>query len=134
MSEDMPKILYVDDEFINLELFRLNFEYEMEVFIAESPEKGLELLKEHDFKVIVSDLKMPEMNGIEFIREIKKTCPGKVCILLTAYVESDAMIQAINEDLIFKYIVKPWRREDLKAVIDAAYIKFEEDAKMREKS
>ena len=120
---ELPKVLYVDDEFINLELFRLNFEFELDVIISESAKEGLEILRNQHIDVVVSDLKMPEMDGIEFIREIKKLTPDKICILLTAYVESDAMLQAINEDLIFKYIIKPWKREDLKQIIDEAFKK-----------
>ncbi len=120
------KILYVDDEHINLELFKINFRNDFEVFIADSAMKGLEILNEQPINIIISDLKMPNMNGLEFIERIKSETPEKICILLTAFMESDVMLKAINNELIFRYIMKPWRKNDLKEVIDLAIKKHEE--------
>lgn len=121
------KILYVDDEYVNLELFKINFEFDFEVFIADSARKGLEILHDSkDIDVIISDLKMPEMDGIEFIEKIKQEDPNKICILLTAFVESDVMLKAINEELIFRYVIKPWNKDDLKDIIEKAFYKFNE--------
>ncbi|QKG80878.1 response regulator [Tenuifilum thalassicum] len=117
------KVLYVDDERINLELFRINFRNDFEVILADSAEKGLEILKNEEIDVIVSDLKMPKMNGIEFIEKIKKETPNKVCILLTAFMESEAMLKAINEELVFRYIMKPWKKDDMLKVLDMAFSK-----------
>lgn len=117
------KILYVDDEIINLELFKINFRNEFEVFVAESATKGLDILKEQNINVVISDLKMPHMNGLEFIEKIKSETPSKVCILLTAFMESDVMLKAINNELIFRYIMKPWRKDELKEVINLAFSK-----------
>lgn len=114
------KILYVDDEKINLELFKINFRNDYEVFLADSALKGLDIIKQHDIMVVVSDLKMPQMNGLDFIERIKAELPSKVCILLTAFMESDVMFKAFNKELIFRYIMKPWRRDELKEVIELA--------------
>jgi len=120
---DKKNILYVDDERINLELFRINFKDNYNVVIADSAKQGLSLLKEQDIKVIISDLKMPEMNGIEFIEKIKSETPEKVCILLTAYIEPDVMLKAINEELVFRYVTKPWKKNDLQGIIETAFDK-----------
>ncbi|MCB8965018.1 MAG: response regulator [Bacteroidales bacterium] len=120
------KILYVDDEHINLELFKINFRNDFEVFIADSAMRGLEILNEQPINIIISDLKMPNMNGLEFIEKIKSETPEKICILLTAFMESDVMLKAINNELIFRYIMKPWRKNELKEVIDLAIKKHEE--------
>lgn len=117
------KILYVDDEQINLELFKINFRNDYDVRIANSALKGLEILNSEDINVVISDLKMPQMNGLEFIEKIKTESPSKVCILLTAFMESDVMLKAINNELIFRYIMKPWRKEELKQIIDLALTK-----------
>lgn len=117
------KILYVDDEQINLELFKINFRNDYEVHIASSAIKGLEILRDENIEVIISDLKMPQMNGLEFIEKIKSENPSKVCILLTAFMESDVMLKAINNELIFRYIMKPWRKDELKQIIDLALSK-----------
>jgi response regulator RpfG family c-di-GMP phosphodiesterase len=118
-------VLYVDDERINLELFRINFEDDYDVITAESGDEALKLLNStKDIVVIVSDLKMPGMNGLELISTIKSQTPGKICIMLTAYAETDVMMKAINEELIFRYLLKPWKRNELLQVINSAFEKF----------
>ena len=119
-------VLYVDDETINLELFKLNFEDEYDILTAESGEEALKKLQITDnVKVIISDLKMPGMNGLELISKIKDLSPEKVCIMLTAFADTDVMMKAINEELIYRYILKPWKRNDLYQTINNALEKYE---------
>lgn len=120
------KVLYVDDEVINLELFKINFRNDFDVVVADSAAKGLEILQREEINVIVSDLKMPHMNGIDFIERIKKQNPHKVCILLTAFLESEVMLRAINEELVYRYIMKPWKKDELREIISSAFRRFEE--------
>ena len=115
------KVLYVDDEPINLELFRAHFNKEYDVLTAMSAKEGLNILQEANIDVIVTDLKMPEINGMEFIELVKKKNPKKICILLTAYTDPEIMIRAINEGKVFKYMVKPWLKKDLSNVIEHAF-------------
>lgn len=111
-------MLYVDDEEINLELLQLTFMNEFNIITAISAEEGLGLLETHpDIHVIVSDLKMPGMNGLDFIKEIKRRSPQKVCMLLTGFLESQVMLEGFNKELIFRYIIKPFDREELKETI-----------------
>ena len=111
---ELPRILYVDDEVINLELLQLTYMNDFQVITAESAEEGLRLLALHpEIHVIISDLKMPVMNGLEFIKVVKKKHPEKVCMLLTAYMESDVMLEGFNKELIFRYLMKPWEKEEL---------------------
>jgi response regulator RpfG family c-di-GMP phosphodiesterase len=126
MQEGLKKILYVDDEHINLELFKINFRNDYQVLTADSAQKGLELISSDAVNVVISDLKMPGMNGIEFIERIKQNSPEKVCILLTAYIEPDVMLKAINEELVFRYVTKPWRKSDLTKIIEMAFTKYSE--------
>ncbi len=115
---DRPRILYVDDELINLELLQLTYMNDFEVVIAESAEEGLKLLELHsDIHVLISDLKMPVMNGLEFIKVVKQKHPEKVCMLLTGFMESDVMLEGFNKELIFRYIMKPWNKDELKETI-----------------
>jgi two-component system sensor histidine kinase/response regulator len=116
-------ILYVDDELINLELFRINFEDDYNVITAESGNEALSILASNYIPVIVSDLKMPGMNGLELISKIKGQSPEKICIMLTAYAETDVMLKAVNEELIFRYLLKPWRKTELMQVIHNAFEK-----------
>ena len=114
----LPRILYIDDEVINLELLQLTFMNDFEVLIAESAEKGLDLLKKNpDIHVLISDLKMPVMNGLDFIKVVKKKFPEKVCMLLTGFMESDVMLEGFNKELIFRYLMKPWNKDELKETI-----------------
>ena len=115
---DRPRILYVDDEVINLELLQLTYMNDFEVVIAESAEEGLELLELHsDIHVLISDLKMPVMNGLDFIKVVKQKHPEKVCMLLTGFMESDVMLEGFNKELIFRYLMKPWNKDELKETI-----------------
>ncbi len=114
------RVLYVDDENINLELFKATFKRDFIVETASSAKEGLKMVKQELFDIIVTDLKMPEVNGMEFIEQIKKVDPKKICILLTAYTEPEVMIKAMNEGKVYKYMLKPWKKSDLKMVIDEA--------------
>ena len=116
------KVLYVDDEPINLELLKISFRKEYEVITAMSADDGLEILeKDSDIKLIISDLRMPVMDGYEFIKTIKKKYEDKICMLLTGYMESEIIVEGINKDLVFRYIVKPWRKDELSQSIDEAF-------------
>ncbi len=128
MTSEKKSILYVDDEKLNLELFRINFRNDYNVFLADSAKKGLEIIDIEHINVIVSDLKMPDMNGIEFIETIKRDNPDKVCILLTAFMEPEAMLQAINQELVFRYVIKPWTKTNLKNIIELAFEKSSAEA------
>lgn len=115
---ELPRILYVDDEVINLELLQLTFMNDFEVIIAESAREGLELLaRDPAIRVVISDLKMPVMNGLDFIKVVKKQDPGKICMLLTGFMESDVMLEGFNKELIFRYLMKPWEKDQLKETI-----------------
>ena len=115
---ELPRILYVDDEVINLELLQLTFMNDFKVVTAKSAREGLkELEKDPDIRVVISDLKMPEMNGLDFIKVVKKQDPGKICMLLTGFMESDVMLEGFNKELIFRYLMKPWERDQLKETI-----------------
>ena len=115
---ELPKVLYVDDEYINLDLLRLTFLNEFDVFTAESGEEGLQILEQNPgIKVVISDLKMPGMNGLEFIRKIKSQYPDKVCMLLTGFLESEVMLEGFNQELLFRYLMKPFKKEELKKTI-----------------
>jgi len=115
---ELPRILYVDDEVINLELLQLTFMNDFKVITAKSAREGLnKLAGDPEIHVVISDLKMPEMNGLDFIKVVKRQDPGKVCMLLTGFMESDVMLEGFNKELIFRYLMKPWKKEQLKETI-----------------
>jgi YesN/AraC family two-component response regulator len=118
VEKGLSKVLYVDDEYINLDLLRLTFLNEFEIITAESGEEGLQLLDQGlDIKVVISDLRMPGMSGLEFIREIKMRYPEKVCMLLTGFMESEVMMEGFNQELLFRYLMKPFNKDELKKAI-----------------
>lgn len=114
----LPSILYVDDEVINLELLQLTFMNDFRVVTATSAKEGLKLLEQNpDIHVVVSDLKMPVMNGLDFIKVVKQKFPSKICMLLTGYIESEIMLEGFNKELIFRYLMKPWKKDELRKTI-----------------
>ena len=121
MSE-LPKVLYVDDEEINLELLQLTFRNELQVYTAITAQEGLKILSNNrDIHVVISDLKMPGMNGLDFIKEVKSRYGDKVCLLLTAFLESEVMLEGFNKELIFRYLMKPWNKNELYQTVLEAY-------------
>ena len=116
--------MYVDDEVINLELLQLTFMNEFTVVTAESAREGLKLLALNpDIKVVISDLKMPVMNGLDFIKEVKRDHREKVCMLLTGFMESEIMLEGFNKELIFRYLMKPWNKDELEQTIHEAFLR-----------
>jgi response regulator RpfG family c-di-GMP phosphodiesterase len=116
-----PKILYVDDEQINLDLLKLSFRKEYEIFTALSAQEAYAILEEHpDIRLVISDLKMPEVDGMTFIKAVKAKYHDTICMLLTGFLESEVMLEGFNKELIFRYIVKPWRKDGLLKDIEEA--------------
>jgi len=108
------KVLYVDDELINLKLFELTFKNEFNILTALSGEEGLGIFeKERDIDVVVSDVRMPGLNGLEFIEKIKSDRPEIPCMLLSGYVDQDELWEGHDRSMIFTYMMKPWKREEL---------------------
>lgn len=120
MSEKIT-LLYVDDEPVNLMLFEINFKNTYSVLKAASGLEGLQILKEHpEISVVISDMKMPGMNGIEFIRKAHADYPQIVFFILTGYDITREIADALNERLIHKYFSKPFNiREIEKAIAEA---------------
>lgn len=112
------KVLYVDDEPINLMLFKANFKKKFDVIAAESGNGGLLLLKDHpDTKVVISDMKMPGMSGIEFIRIAKQDYPNVSFYILTGFDITDEISNALEERLIHKYFKKPFNIQEIEQAI-----------------
>ena len=118
---NMPNLLYVDDEPINLQLFKYNFQKSFNLFLAESGEIALDILSKEDVNVIITDLKMPKMNGIELISKIKDLYPEKICMIVSAYSISEARKMGLDEATVFDYITKPWKRDTVADMIERAF-------------
>lgn len=116
-----PKLLVVDDEQDNLDLLYRTFRREFTVFRADSGIKALEILEnEGEMAAIISDQRMPEMNGTEFLSRTVSDFPDTVRIVLTGYTDITDLIDAINSGQVHKYITKPWEPDQLKLVVSEA--------------
>lgn len=116
----MDSILIVDDEKDNLEALKRLLRAEYSVTACESPIDALKLLPKQAFHVILSDQRMPEMTGVEFLEKAKEMCPLTTRVLLTGYTDVESVIGAINRGNIYRYIAKPWDPEDLRLTLRQA--------------
>ena len=117
----MEKILYVDDEIINLELFKINFGSEYQVLTAKSGMEGLQILDDNkDLMVVISDMKMPQMNGIEFVTKVKEINPGRHCFILTGFGLTSEIAECIKEGLIIECLTKPFDKAKISREITKA--------------
>jgi serine/threonine-protein kinase len=114
------KILFVDDEARVLTAMRAMFRRDYEVHLANSGAEALEVLREHDIDVVVSDQRMPEMTGVEMLKEARSLAPRTMRVLLTGYADLAAIEHAINESEVFRYLMKPCPREQLREVVGLA--------------
>ncbi len=117
---DRPTLLIVDDEPEVLrsvyDLFRLDYR----VLTAERGSIALRVLEEQDVSVIMSDQRMPEMSGVEFLGQAKAIRPDATRLLFTGYADIRAVIDAINRGSVFRYITKPWDPDELTTLIRQA--------------
>ena len=115
------KLLVVDDEPDNLDLLYRTFRRDFKVYKADSAFTAMDVLEaEGEMALIISDQRMPEMNGTEFLGKTFEIFPNTVRILLTGYTDVEDLVEAINSGKVFKYITKPWNPEELKVVVKQA--------------
>ncbi len=113
-------VLCVDDEPNILRSLHWMLHKDFDVMTAPDGFSALELLRKHDFDVIVSDQRMPGMIGSEFLREACKLAPRAMRILLTGYSDMQAILRSINEGEVFRFINKPWSNEELSSTVAEA--------------
>lgn len=115
------KVLYVDDEKINLVNFQAAFGKDYEILTAESGEKALKAFKkEGDIALVVSDQRMPGMTGVELLEKIFKLDPVPVRMILTAYKDMEDILGAINKGHVYRYILKPWDDKEVRPILKQA--------------
>lgn len=106
-------ILYIDDEAINLMLFDNLFKYKYTILTAESGKEGLDILSKHKIDIVFSDMKMPEMDGLDFIQHAKEHFPNIVYYILSGYELTNEIVDALNNKLIDKYFQKPFDMQEI---------------------
>ncbi len=121
ITETPATILFVDDEANILSSLRRLFRpHGYRILIAEGGAQGLEILANEHVDLVVSDMRMPEMNGAQFLEKVRTGWPDTVRILLTGYAEIEATIDAINKGQIYRYVAKPWDDNDITLIVKHA--------------
>ena len=116
-----PRVLFVDDEPSVLEAVAVNLRRGFDVVTASSGADGLEYLQaESDFAVVVSDMRMPRMDGATFLALARETAPDTVRMLLTGQSDLEATIKAVNHGQIFRFLTKPCPRDTLRLAVESA--------------
>lgn len=115
----MNRILLVDDEaqIIN-SLQRAFFDTDYEIFTADNAAAALELLETQDIELIISDIRMPMMDGYEFLKQVKKKYPKILRVIMSAYFDEQVIIEALTDNVAKHYILKPWETSALLNCID----------------
>jgi serine phosphatase RsbU (regulator of sigma subunit) len=121
MNENhIPNILYIDDEESNLRIFRINFKRYYKVFTTSSIQEAYQILRDNPISLIITDQKMPEMSGTDFLKSIINEYPDVIRIVLTGFADIQDIIQAINDCHIHQYVTKPYENGEMKNIIDKA--------------
>jgi len=113
-------ILYIDDEENNLISFKSTFRRDYHIHVASTGKAGLEIMEKHNIQLVITDQRMPDMTGIEFLEKIVPLYPDCMRMIMTGFSDMDAIIQAINKGNIYRYVSKPWNREELQITIESA--------------
>jgi len=113
-------VLYVDDEVDNLRIFELTFRRDFTILTAQSAKEGMQRLAEHPVAVVLSDQKMPGVEGVEFLRQVREFDARAVRILVTAYGDAKILGEAINDGNIYRYLAKPWEPDDMRLTVRRA--------------
>ncbi|MBI4208914.1 MAG: response regulator [Deltaproteobacteria bacterium] len=133
----MFPILFVDDERDATETFRQQFQDEFLLILTNSPEEGLEIVRREKPAVVIADQKMPTLTGAQFLEIVRKEHPETFRILLTAYSDIAAIIEAVNKGEIYRYFAKPYNVAEmeitLKRSLETYKIARERDRLYREK-
>ena len=120
MEQRRHTLLIVDDEVDVLESLRHQFHRTYRVLTATSGGQAVSLLNDHEVQLILSDQRMPGMQGDAFLSQARRTQPDAIRMLFTGYADIQAVINAVNEGHIFRYILKPWDTVELEGVIRQA--------------
>src|SRR5258707_1078155 len=116
-----PCLLVIDDEPDLVQSVQDLLRFDYRVLGATRASEGLRIMQGERVHIVMSDQRMPEMTGVEMLRQVKEKHPDAIRLLFTAYSDLNAVIDAINQGSVYRYISKPWEVEDLKATLKQAY-------------
>src|SRR5215470_14612673 len=118
-------LLVVDDEPDMVHSVQDLLRFDFRVLGATRAMEGLEIMEQEQVHVVMSDQRMPEMTGVEFLKRLRETHPDTVRLLFTAYADIKAVIDSINQGSVYRYITKPWEPQELQAVLRQAVEHYE---------
>ena len=118
------ELMIIDDEEEILNSLQELLKKKYKIIVCNNPLDAFEKFKVNRPHLVISDQRMPDLDGISLIEKIKSVEPSAMCILLTGYSDIDVVIQAVNKGLLYKYINKPWKNSELVELIDKAARKY----------
>lgn len=126
------KILFVDDDANILAAYKRNLRKQFDIHTAASGEEGLSLIESKGpFAVVLSDLRMPEMDGFDFLSKVKDVSPDSICIMLTGHAELQSSLRAVNEGYIFRFLTKPCKVNILSKAIGSGLEQYARNVERR---
>jgi len=132
MAEKKINVLYVDDEENNLISFKANFRVKYNVMTAISGDEAIGILQQNPVEIIVTDQRMPNMTGVEFLEKVLEKYPDPMRILLTGYADMNAVVDAVNKGKIFHYLTKPWNEKELEETITRAWEQYNKNLELKD--
>src|SRR5437016_14576535 len=113
-------LLVVDDEPDLVQSVKDLLRFDYKVLVATRAVEGLKIMQREKVHIVMSDQRMPEMTGVEFLKHLRDSHPETVRLLFTAYADLNAVTDAINQGNVYRYITKPWEPPELQAVLRQA--------------
>ena len=118
-------LLFVDDESAILRSLKRIFQDDYEILLAESGEEALEILERVKVHLVVSDFRMPGMDGLQLLNTIQEKWPETIRVMLTGYADVDTVMDDIDSGAIYRFISKPWEDEDIKQAVRLALQQYD---------
>ncbi|MDD4192704.1 MAG: hybrid sensor histidine kinase/response regulator [Mangrovibacterium sp.] len=122
-NEQSCNLLIIDDEIDIVRALERQFRRSYHIFSTTSPTEGLSIMEHENIQVVLSDQRMPGMTGVDFFTRIRRKFPDTLKLILTGYTDIEAVIRAINEGQVFRYVQKPWNPDELELVVREAFEK-----------
>lgn len=119
MSETKPSLIYLDDEEINLILFREMFKKDFDIFTTTNPEDAIAYVKDHSLDYILTDQLMPVMTGVEYLKELKQlgVSDNSMKVIISGFTQEGEVDEALETKLIDSFVSKPWSYQNLKDLL-----------------
>lgn len=119
MSESKPSLIYLDDEEINLILFREMFKRDFEIFTTTSPHDAIDYVKNNELDYILTDQLMPIMTGVEFLKSLREegVSADTMKVIISGFTQEGEVDEALETKLIDSFVSKPWSYQSLKELL-----------------